>query len=59
MPYEIKKKGSGYEVSGPHGPKEKRPTSKSKAVRQFRLLEAIEHDPSFKPHRRARRHRLT
>lgn len=59
MPYELKKRGSGYVVSGPHGAKSKHGIPHARAVRQMRLLEAIEHDPGFKPHgskaRQARR----
>ena len=50
MPYELKKKGGGYAVVGPHGAKEKHGIPRGRAVRQMRLLEAIEHDPGFKPH---------
>jgi hypothetical protein len=47
MPVTIRKK-DGYEVRTPHGVKAKR-TTKEKAKAQERLLNAIEHNPDFKP----------
>jgi len=49
MPVKIKKKGKCYKVSTPHGTKAKC-TSKKKANKQKRLLNAIEH--GFKPKKR-------
>jgi hypothetical protein len=46
MPVSIRKKGDKYEVRTPHGVKAKR-TTRQKAVRQKRLLDAIEH--GYKP----------
>lgn len=48
MPYKISKSGSGYSVRSPHGTKAKH-TTKAKAKKQVRLLQAIEHNPNFKP----------
>lgn len=49
MPVAIKKNPSGsYRVSTPNGTKAKH-TTKVKAQRQKRLLNAIEHNPDFKP----------
>jgi hypothetical protein len=42
MPYKVSKKDGGYEVRSPSGVKAKR-TSKAKAKKQVRLLNAIEH----------------
>jgi len=42
MPVKIKKVKGGYRVSTPHGVKAKK-TSKKKALKQRRLLNAIEH----------------
>jgi hypothetical protein len=48
MPVSIKKnKGGGYQVRTPNGIKS-RNTTKAKAVKQERLLNAIEHNPDFK-----------
>lgn len=50
MPVSIKKnKGGSYRVSTPNGVKAKH-TTKAKAEAQQRLLNAIEHNPGFKPH---------
>lgn len=50
MPVKISKnKGGSYRVSTPHGVKAKH-TTKKKAEAQQRLLNAIEHNPHFKPH---------
>jgi hypothetical protein len=49
MPVKIAKTGGGgYRVSTPHGVKAKS-TTKAKAQAQSRLLNAIEHNPNFKP----------
>jgi hypothetical protein len=49
MPVKISKAGGGkYRVSTPHGVKAKG-TTKAKAVKQERLLNAIEHNPGFRP----------
>lgn len=49
MPVKIKKKSSGkYQVSTPGGVKAKS-TTLAKAKAQERLLNAIEHNPNFKP----------
>lgn len=42
MPYSVRKKDGGYEVRSPSGVKAKR-TTKSKAKKQIRLLNAIEY----------------
>ena len=42
MPYKIRKVKGGYSVSTPHGTKAKK-TTKKKAVKQVRLLRAVEH----------------
>lgn len=48
MPVTIKKnKGGGYQVRTPNGIKA-RNTTKEKAVKQERLLNALEHNPSFR-----------
>lgn len=49
MPVKIKKKGSKYQVSTPSGVKSKG-TTKEKAKKQKRLLNAVEH--GWKPTRR-------
>lgn len=52
MPVTIKKKPSGkYSVSTPGGTKAKNTTEK-KAKAQKRLLDAIEHNPDFKPRKK-------
>jgi hypothetical protein len=49
MPVRIKRTAPGkYRVSTPNGIKAKG-TTKAKATKQGRLLNAIEHDPGFKP----------
>lgn len=49
MPVKISKTGEGkYRVSTPHGTKAKG-TTLAKAKGQERLLNAIEHNPRFKP----------
>ncbi len=48
MPVKIKKnKGGGFRVSTPNGVKSKN-TTKTKAKKQERLLNAIEHNPDFR-----------
>lgn len=51
MPARIRKKAKGYEVRTPSGVKAKG-TTLAKAKRQQRLLDAIEHNPEFKPQKR-------
>lgn len=52
MPVKIAKNKSGsYRVSTPNGVKSKH-TTKQKAQAQQRLLNAIEHNPDFVPHKR-------
>ncbi len=48
MPAKVTKKDGKYEVRTPGGTKAKG-TTKAKAQAQQRLLNAIEHDPDFKP----------
>jgi hypothetical protein len=49
MPVKVKKTGSGkYQVRTPGGIKAKG-TTKAKAKAQERLLNAIDHNPDFKP----------
>jgi len=49
MPYDITKVGKGkFKVTSPHGTKAKS-TSAGNAKKQVRLLQAIEHNPDFKP----------
>jgi hypothetical protein len=49
MPVKVtKKKGGKYEVKTPGGVKAKA-TTKAKAEAQERLLQAVEHDPDWKP----------
>jgi len=51
MPYDIKKVGKGkFKVTSPHGTRAKHSTKRNAAA-QVRLLQAIEHDPNFKPRR--------
>ena len=59
MPVTIRKSGSGYAVSTPHGTKATH-TTKAKAEAQKRLLNAVEHGwrpsrpkPAKKPRRRS------
>lgn len=42
MPYDISRSDGGYKVTSPHGTKAKK-TTKSKAKKQVRLLNAIDH----------------
>lgn len=52
MPVSIsKQKGGSYSVRTPHGVKAKH-TTKAKAEAQQRLLNAIEHNPNFKPRKK-------
>jgi len=51
MPYKVRKSNGGYSVTSPHGTKAKR-TSKKKAEAQVRLLQAIEHNPDFRPRKK-------
>lgn len=54
MPVSISKnKGGSYTVRTPHGVKAKH-TTKAKAKAQERLLNAIEHNPNFKPRNSAK-----
>lgn len=57
MPITIQKK-DGYEVRTPHGIKAKN-TTKTKAKAQERLLNAIEHNPDFKPGGWRNKHRAS
>lgn len=51
MPVKVKKKGGKYQVSTPHGVKAKG-TTKAKAAKQKRLLNAVEH--GWKPTKKKR-----
>jgi len=51
MPVKITKVKGGYKVSTPGGTKAEK-TSKEKAKKQERLLNAIEHNPDFKPRKK-------
>lgn len=51
MPVKVKKVRGGYSVSTPNGVHAKKTTLK-KAKAQQRLLNAVEHDPNFKPRKR-------
>ena len=53
MPVRITKVKGGYKVSTPGGTKAKK-TTKEKAKKQERLLNAIEHNPDFKPRKKKR-----
>jgi hypothetical protein len=48
MPVTVTKKDGGYQVSTPNQVHAKK-TSLRNALAQKRLLNAIEHDPNFKP----------
>jgi len=51
MPYKITKVGKDkFKVTSPHGTKAKA-TTRSKAEGQRKLLQAIKHNPNFKPRR--------
>jgi hypothetical protein len=52
MPVKITKTDGSYRVTTPHGTKAKH-TTKAKAEAQRRLLNAIEHNPNFKPRGKA------
>jgi hypothetical protein len=53
MPYKMSRvKGGGYRVTSPSGTKAKR-TSRSKAKKQIRLLNAVEH--GWKPGKRGKK----
>lgn len=54
MPVTIKKVSGGFSVSTPNAVHAKR-TTKKKAEAQRNLLNAIEHDPDFKPRKRGKR----
>lgn len=57
MPVTIRRtKGGKYRVSTPHGVKAKG-TTRAKAKAQERLLNAIEHNPDFKPRKSKRKRR--
>lgn len=51
MPYKLTKVGENFKVTSPNGTKAKK-TSKTKAKKQIRLLNAIEHgfDPKANPY---------
>jgi hypothetical protein len=52
MPYKLVKDGDGkYQVKNTETGKmhSKKPIPKKRAIRQFRLLEAIEHNPGWRP----------
>ena len=51
MPVKVTKTPRGYRVSTPGGVKSKG-TTKAKALSQERLLNAVEHDPNFKPRKK-------
>jgi hypothetical protein len=51
MPVKVSKVKGGVRVTTPGGVKAKR-TTPAKAEKQRRLLEAIEHDPTFKPRKK-------
>ena len=48
MPYNISKVDGKYRVTSPHGTKTKG-TTMAKAMKQRRLLQAIKHQPGFRP----------
>lgn len=49
MPYHLEKIDGKYKVYGPSGAKSKKGMTLRNAKRQLRLLQAIKHNPSFKP----------
>jgi len=49
MPYQIRKKGGKYQVITKKTGKSHGATTKEKAKKQERLLQAVEHNPNFKP----------
>jgi len=51
MPTKIRKSGTKYQVRTPSGVKAKG-TTKAKAKAQKRLLDAIEHNPDFRPRKK-------
>lgn len=58
MPVKVRKnKKGGYTVSTPGGTKAKN-TTKAKAKAQQRLLNAIEHNPDFKPRKRKKKGKM-
>ena len=54
MPYKLRKVKGGVRVTSPHGVKAKH-TTMAKATKQMQLLHAVEHNPSFKPRKKAKR----
>lgn len=54
MPAKVKKVGKKYQVATPGGIKAKG-TTKAKAEAQQRLLNAIEHNPDFKPQKKGKK----
>ena len=53
MPVKVRKVGSKYRVSTPSSVKAKG-TTRGKAEAQKRLLDAIDHNPSFRPKRKSK-----
>ena len=53
MPVKIRKAGKKYRVSTPGGVKAKG-TTRGKAEAQKRLLDTIDHNPSFRPKRKSK-----
>lgn len=54
MPTKVKKVGKTYQVSTPNSVHAKG-TTKAKAEAQQRLLNAIEHNPDFKPRKKGKK----
>jgi len=53
MPYNLKRVyDEKYKVYGPSGAKSKKGMTLRNAKRQLRLLNAIEHNPDFKPRKK-------
>ena len=52
MPYKMREVKGAFKVTSPHGTKAKR-TTKKKAMRQMKLLRALEH--GWKPSRRGKK----
>jgi len=52
MPYNLKRVYGGAKVVSPNGPHSKKPMTIRNAKAQLRLLNAIEHNPDFKPRKK-------
>lgn len=52
MPYKLKQVYGGAKVVSPSGPHSKKKMTLRNAKAQLRLLNAVEHNPNFKPRKK-------